>query len=351
MVRASPYLLALAARSEPHLPINLVYTYSSSPYRPINCSQGNSSKLAKREIPSLFPIVGILVVLGCIAGGYLMEKGNLLVLMQPAELLIIGGAAIGTVLIGNPPYILKSIVSSLVAVFKGGHYTATTYLDTLRFLNDFFGTSRKNGITALENDLDEPEKSALFKRHPSFAKDKEAMHFFCDTMRTLLAGGVEVHDLDQIMETDLEVLHKQALLPAAAISTMADSLPGLGIVAAVLGVVITMGALGGPPEEIGHKVAAALVGTFLGILLCYGFLGPMSSNMAKIADDEHAYLYVLRVAMAAFMKGTAPIMAVEVARRAIPGHVRPSFKEVETACRNKGAAEETPAPAAAAAAA
>jgi chemotaxis protein MotA len=286
----------------------------------------------------LFPIVGILVVLGCIAGGYLMEKGNLLVLMQPAELLIIGGAAIGTVLIGNPPYILKSIVSSMMAVFKGGHYTSTTYLDTLRFLNDFFGTSRKNGITALENDLDEPEKSALFKRHPSFAKDKEAMHFFCDTMRTLLAGGVEVHDIDQIMETDLEVLHKQAMLPAAALSTMADSLPGLGIVAAVLGVVITMSALGGPPEEIGHKVAAALVGTFLGILLCYGFLGPMAANIKKQTNAEGEYFLCLRMGLLAFMKGVPPILALEAARRAIPHHVRPTFQEMDKACRKPAGA-------------
>src|SRR3984893_13798206 len=219
-----------------------------------------------------------------------MEKGNLLVLMQPAELLIIGGAAIGTVLIGNPPYILKSIVSSILAVFKGSHYTSTTYLDTLRFLNDFFGTSRKNGITALENDLDEPEKSALFKRHPNFYKDKEAMHFFCDTMRTLVTGGVETHDLDQIMETDLEILHRQGRLSANALTTVADSLPGLGIVAAVLGVVITMGSLGGPPEEIGHKVAAALVGTFLGILLCYGFFGPAAANISKQIDAESDYL-------------------------------------------------------------
>ncbi len=286
----------------------------------------------------MFPIVGILVVLGCIAGGYLMEKGNLLVLMQPAELLIIGGAAIGTVLIGNPPYILKSIVSSILAVFKGSHYTSTTYLDTLRFLNDFFGTSRKNGITALENDLDEPEKSALFKRHPSFAKDKEAMHFFCDTMRTLLAGGVEVHDLDQIMETDLEVLHKQAMLPAAAISTMADSLPGLGIVAAVLGVVITMSALGGPPEEIGHKVAAALVGTFLGILLCYGFLGPMAANIKKQTNAESEYFLCLRMGLLSFMKGVPPILALEAARRAIPHHVRPTFQEMDKACRKPAGA-------------
>jgi chemotaxis protein MotA len=286
----------------------------------------------------VFPIVGILVVLGCIAGGYLMEKGNLLVLMQPAELLIIGGAAIGTVLIGNPPYILKAIISSMISVFKGGHYNSTTYLDTLRFLNDFFGTSRKNGITALETDLDEPEKSALFKRHPSFAKDKEAMHFFCDTMRTLLAGGVEVHDLDQIMETDLEVLHKQALLPAAAISTMADSLPGLGIVAAVLGVVITMSALGGPPEEIGHKVAAALVGTFLGILLCYGFLGPMAANIKKQTNAESEYFLCLRMGLLAFMKGVPPILALEAARRAIPHHVRPTFQEMDKACRKPAGA-------------
>jgi chemotaxis protein MotA len=286
----------------------------------------------------MFPIIGIVVVLACIAGGYLIEKGNFLVLMQPAELLIILGAAIGTVLIGNPPHLLKGIVASLLQVFKSGRYTATVYLDTLRFLNDFFATSRKNGLTALEKDLDEPANSELFKRHPTFAADTKAMHFFCDTMRTLLAGGVEVHDLDQIMETDLEVLHKQALLPAAAISTMADSLPGLGIVAAVLGVVITMSALGGPPEEIGHKVAAALVGTFLGILLCYGFLGPMAANIKKQTNAESEYFLCLRMGLLAFMKGVPPILALEAARRAIPHHVRPTFQEMDKACRKPAGA-------------
>jgi len=286
----------------------------------------------------MFPIIGVLVVLGCIAGGYLMEKGNLLVLMQPAELLIIGGAAIGTVLIGNPPHILKALVGSIIGVLKGSRYTSALYLDTLRFLNDFFATSRKNGLTSLEQDLDEPEKSALFKRHPNFTKDHEAMHFFCDTMRTAVAGGVEVHDLDQVMETDLEVLHHQARLPAGALSTMADSLPGLGIVAAVLGVVITMGSLGGPPEEIGHKVAAALVGTFLGILLCYGFLGPIAANIKKQTDSESEYFLCLRMALLAFMKGMPPILALEAARRAIPPHVRPTFQEMDKACRKPAAA-------------
>ena len=164
--------------------------------------------------------------------------------------------------------------------------------------------------------------------------------------------GVDAFDLDQMLDLDLEVQHHDAEQPTAALTSVADSLPGLGIVAAVLGIVITMSAMGGPPEEIGKKVAAALVGTFLGILLCYGLVGPIAANMVKIADEEHAYLYVLRVLIVSFLKGTAPIMAVEVARRAVPGHVRPSFKEVEAACRNKGAVEDgAAAPDAAAAAA
>jgi len=285
----------------------------------------------------MFAIVGILVVFGCIAGGYLIEKGNLLVLMQPAELLIILGAAIGTVLIGNPPHLLKAIVTSILMVFKGSRYTASFYLDTLKFLNHFFSASRKNGLTALEKDLDEPDKSALFKAHPNFSGDKETMHFFCDTVRSLLAGGIEIHDLDQVMETDLEILHRQARLPAGALSTMADSLPGLGIVAAVLGVVITMGSLGGPPEEIGHKVAAALVGTFLGILLCYGFLGPIAANIKKQNDAEGEYFLCLRMGLLAYMKGISPMLALEAARRAIPHHVRPTFQEMDKACRKSGA--------------
>ncbi len=281
----------------------------------------------------MIPVIGILVVFGCIAGGYLMEKGNMLVLMQPAELIIIGGAALGTVLIGNPLYVLKSIIGGVLQVFKGSRYTAAVYLDTLKFLNDFFNTARKAGLSTLEQDLDEPEKSELFKRHPTFFKDKEAMHFFCDTMRTQVTGGVDTHDLDQIMETDLEILHRQGRLSANALTTVADSLPGLGIVAAVLGVVITMGSLGGPPEEIGHKVAAALVGTFLGILLCYGFLGPVAAHIKKHSDAEGEYLTCLRMGLLANIKGLSPMLALEATRRAIPHHLRPTFQEMDKACR------------------
>lgn len=281
----------------------------------------------------MIPVIGVLVVLGCIAGGYLIEKGNLLVLMQPAELLIIGGAALGTVLIGNPIYVLKAIGGGIIQVFKGSRYTAAIYLDTLKFLNDFFNTARKNGLSTLEQDLDEPDKSALFKRHPNFYKDKEALHFFCDTMRTQVTGGVDTHDLDQIMETDLEILHRQGRLSANALTTVADSLPGLGIVAAVLGVVITMGSLGGPPEEIGHKVAAALVGTFLGILLCYGFLGPVAAHIRKHTDAEGEYFLSLRMGLLANIKGLSPMLALEAARRAIPHHLRPTFQEMDKVCR------------------
>ena len=283
----------------------------------------------------MFAIVGILVVFGAIAGGYLMEKGILAVLMQPAELLIIGGAAIGTILIANPRHVLMGIVQGMVGVFAGSKFTGQRYLDSLKMLYELFNHARRNGLAALETDIEEPEKSKIFSACPSVLNNHHAVHFICDTMRTACAGVVDPFDMDQMMELDMEVHHHDSFQPVAALSTMADSLPGLGIVAAVLGVVITMGSLGGPPEEIGHKVAAALVGTFLGILLCYGLFGPLASNMAKTADDEKEYLHVLRVSMTAFNKGLPPILAVEVGRRAVPGHVRPLFQELEKLCRNR----------------
>jgi len=267
-----------------------------------------------------------------------MEHGNLKVLMQPAELVIIGGAAVGTVLMANPLHILKKIAAGLGGVFGGSKFTKQRYLESLKMMYDLLNKARKDGLVALEVDIEDPAKSPILSKYPAFQKDHHVRDFVCDTMRMAVSGGVEPFDLDQMMELDMEVHHHDSTQPVEALSTMADSLPGLGIVAAVLGVVITMGALGGPPEEIGHKVAAALVGTFLGILLCYGLVGPFAANMAKLAEDEHAYYHVLRVLMASFMKGSPPIMAVEVARRAIPGHVRPNFKEVEKTCRTNDAA-------------
>jgi len=295
----------------------------------------------------MFVIIGIVVVIGAIVSGYLMEHGNLKVLLQPAELVIIGGAAAGTVLIANPRFILKKIVVGLAGAFSGSTYTKEKYLETLKMLAELLGRARKEGLMALEADSDAPDKSPVFSKYPKFLKDHHALHFVCDTLRMAASGGVEAFDMDQMMERDMEVHHHEQVQPVAALATMADSLPGLGIVAAVLGVVITMGALGGPPEEIGHKVAAALVGTFLGILLCYGFIGPVASTMAKTTEDEQAYYYVLRVVLVSFIKGSPPTVAVEFGRRAIPGHVRPTFQEAEASIKNKGGDAAAPAAAAA----
>ena len=278
----------------------------------------------------MFGIIGILVVFGAVVGGYLMEHGNLKVLVQPAELIIIGGAGLGTVLIANPPTILKALMGGLGAVFGGSKFDKGAYQNTLKQLYEVMQKARKKGLTELESDVENPDKSELFSKWDHHLRD-----FVCDTLRMAMSGGPTPFELDQVMELDMEVHHHYAHLPSAALNTVADSLPGLGIVAAVLGVVITMGAIGGPPEEIGHKVAAALVGTFLGILLCYGLLGPMAGKMGKAAEEEGHFYHVVRVSLIAFLKGTSPIMAVEFGRRAVPGHARPSFKELESACKGK----------------
>jgi chemotaxis protein MotA len=284
----------------------------------------------------MFAIVGIIVVFAAIIGGYLMEHGNIMVLVQPAELIIIGGAALGTIFVANPLPIVKAMFKGLLGIFKPSRFTKKFYLEQLKMLNDIFVFARKNGMARLEADVDDPAKSVVFSKYPGFLKDHHGLAFFCDTVRMAISAGVGAFELDQLMETDLEVQHNEHGIPIAALNTVADALPGLGIVAAVLGVCITMGAIGGPPEEIGHKVAAALVGTFLGILLCYGVVGPLASNMAKGGEEEAQYMQFLRMATLAFIKGMAPQLAVEFARRSIPTTVRPSFQETESTIRGGG---------------
>ena len=287
----------------------------------------------------MFAILGVVLVFAAVIGGFLMEKGHLVVLVQPAELLIIGGAATGSLLVANPMHILKGVVAGLTGVVGGSKFGKERYLNTLRMMYRFLNKVRKEGLLSVENDVEKPKESVFFKENPDFLSDHHACDFVCDTLRMAITGGVEPFDMDQMMELDMEVTHHDATQPVAALTTVADALPGLGIVAAVLGVVITMGALGGPAEEIGHKVAAALVGTFLGVLLCYGVAGPLSSNMAKTADDHNEYLHVLRVLLLSFLKGSPPMIAIEMGRRAIPGHVRPSFEEMEKHCKNQAGAE------------
>ncbi len=266
----------------------------------------------------MFTIIGIVVVFGAVVAGYLMEHGNLKVLMQPAELIIIGGAGVRTVLITPIRCtFLKKMVGGLGSAFGSSKYSKVKYLETMKMMFELFTRARRDGLMALESDSDNPEQSTIFSKYPKFLKDHHALAFVCDSVRMASSGGIEPFDADQMMENDMDVHHHEATTPIAALSTMADSLPGLGIVAAVLGVVITMGALGGPPEEIGHKVAAALVGTVHREFCCATvWLARLPRTWPKPWTTNTPITRVLRVMIVAFMKGTAPTMAVEIGRRA-----------------------------------
>jgi chemotaxis protein MotA len=288
-------------------------------------------------------IAGLLFVVVAVIGGYLMEHGELMVLVQPAELVIIGGAAVGALVAGNSITTLKKMVSGLLGLMKPSPYNKARYLDTLKLVHDLFASARKNGSARLEADIEQPEQSPVFSEHPKFLKDHHSLHYLCDSLRIVLMGGVATHELEQLMEIDAESQHEEDGAPVAALQGMADSLPGLGIVAAVLGIVITMGALGGPAAEIGHKVAAALVGTFLGVLLCYGFIGPLSARLTALNGEHGQYLVCLRQSILAYVRGASPILAAEFGRRSVPPHVRPSFQELETACKDGAGPAAVPA--------
>jgi chemotaxis protein MotA len=301
----------------------------------------------RAEKKLMLPIIGMLVVIGAVLGGYLMEHGKIAVLLQPAELLIIGGAVLGTMLVSNPLHVLKELAHSIKRVFRQETWDRTKYLQTLQMLFRLFSAARAEGAAKLEADIEEPGKSAIFSQYPWFLKDHRASRYLADTLRLHMLGGVAAHQIDRAMEIDDETHHAEAALPVSALQTAADALPGLGIVAAVLGIVITMGALGGPPEEVGHKVAAALVGTFLGILLCYGFIGPIATRIAQVNEADVHYYSCLRNGIQAFVRGDAPIVATEFARRSIPDRLRPKFQEMEQACKKPkeagGAQAEAPA--------
>lgn len=280
----------------------------------------------------MIAIIGIVVVFGSIIAGYLMEHGHLSVLNQPAEFLIIGGAALGTLLVGAPIKVLKGILTQLPKILGSGP-TKATYSELLVMMYQLFNVARKDGLVGLETHIENPKESSVISKYPFFMKNHHALDFLADTMRLIIMGGVPEHDLDAMLDLDLDTHHEEISKPSTALSRVADCLPGLGIVAAVLGIVITMGAIGGPPEEIGHKVGAALVGTFLGILLSYGLVGPLAFNLVEMNDVESKYYVCLKQGLVAFHKGFAASIAVEFARRAIPGDLRPSFIDVEEACR------------------
>jgi chemotaxis protein MotA len=275
----------------------------------------------------------VLVVIGAVIGGFLMAGGQLLVLNQPSEFVVIFGAALGSVLIGFPVKSIKDLVGQLVGLTKSGA-GKKEYIELLVMLYELLNIARRDGLVALESHVEHPEKSAVISKYPSFVKNHHAVHFMADTLRLMISdAGVEAHDLDAMLDADLETHHHESTVPSKIMATVGDAMPGLGIVAAVLGIVITMGHIDGPPEEIGHHVGAALVGTFMGVLISYGFMQPLAANLAGKADAEGRYFVAIKQVLLAFHKGAVPAIAVEFARRSIASEVRPGFSELEQACR------------------
>ena len=285
----------------------------------------------------MFVIIGLLLVFGSILGGYTMHHGHIAVLIQVSEFIIIGGAGLGAMVVGNPPALIKRIFGDLLGLLKPNPYNEKAYGELLQLLYDLFQKARKEGLIGLEAHIEEPEKSDLFSKYPTVAKNHHAVAFLTDTLKVLLTGAVEDHHLAEILDLDLERQHEEAMAVPGALAKVGDAMPGFGIVAAVLGVVITMGSIGGAASEIGEKVAAALVGTFLGILLSYGVIGPLASAIESRIKSEESYMMSIRTALLAFARGDSPMTAVEFARRNIEPADRPSFAELEGLTRRRAA--------------
>jgi chemotaxis protein MotA len=272
-------------------------------------------------------LVGLAVVFAAVLGGFAMVGGPFPVLVQPSEFIVIGGAAIGALIISAPGKIRGRVLAALKRGFQNHIPTSSDYEDLLKLLYGVFQLTRREGMLALESHLEAPNESVLFKKYPSVMHRHHAMGFLCDGLRQLV-DGCSVAELSLLFETELETLHEEEHQPITLLKSTSDALPGLGIVAAVLGIVVTMGHMDGGPEVIGHHVAAALVGTFLGILLCYGVLGPIATGIELQANAETRFLFAIREGVLCAARGNAPELSVEFARRAIFSDERPSTKDM-----------------------
>ena len=284
----------------------------------------------------MFTIIGVGLVLVATVVGFLMHGGNLAVIMQVNEWIILIGAAVGSLIAANGLKGFQNVIKGVMSLLKPDVYTKQAYLDLLKMMYQLFNVARKEGLLGLEQHIEKPEKSDILVKYPTFLNNHHARAFFCDTMKVILTGAVGPHDLSEMMELDLEVAHQEAHAPAHALATVADAMPGFGIVAAVLGVIVTMQQIGGEAAAIGQSVAAALVGTFLGILLAYGVFGPLASALSKRLASESQYLNCIRFALFSFARGESPITCVEFARRNIEPSVRPGFAEMESSVKDRG---------------
>jgi chemotaxis protein MotA len=285
----------------------------------------------------MIAIVGVLVLLGSIFVGFTMAGGKVGALIQISEFIVIGGAAMGSVLIGNPPSMVGRMVKGGIAALTGKGLKKLEYMQILKLLHDLFQLARREGTLALESHVEHPEESPLFSQCPPVVQNHEIRDFLADAARVLLSGTIATHQLSEILDTDIESRHEEGLKVSQTFQTVGDAMPGFGIVAAVLGVIITMGSIGGKPEEIGHHVGAALVGTFLGVLLAYGIFAPIAQACANIAHRELLALQCVKQSLLAFVDGSSPKICIEFARRSLDPDHRPTMLELEDFVKTGGA--------------
>jgi chemotaxis protein MotA len=283
----------------------------------------------------VFTIIGFIAVFGAVLGGFVLEGGPIAVLNQTIEFLIIGGAAIGSLVAGTPTKVLVALLNNLKAAVTGAGYSKADYMNLFAMLYEVFSVMRKSGEMALEKDVDEPDNSEIFKKYPRFLGNHAARGLMLDSLRLVISGSANADELAHLMDEEIETHAEEGRRPTGVLGKTADALPGLGIVAAVLGVIIAMGAMDQGPEVIGHKIASALVGTFLGILLCYGVFQPLVQKMELLLEEEEKYLECIKTGILAYLHGAAPIIAVEYARRVVFSSERPSALELENTCRGK----------------
>lgn len=286
----------------------------------------------------MLTVVGLVIVIGMVLGGFIMEGGAVGVLIQVAEFVIIGGAALGVLVAGAPGKVLSALFKGMMKALTGSGVGKKEYMEVFLLLFEAFTVMRKNGDMALEKDVDDPASSAIFSKYPGFLKNHHARNLLCDSLRLVISGSANPHELENLIDEELATFDEEAERPASLLLKVADALPGLGIVAAVLGIVITMQYMDAGPAVIGHKVAAALVGTFIGILASYGFLQPIACKMEMLHAEEKKYLECIKAGILAHLHGAAPIISVEHARRVCFSGERPTAGELEEACRGAKAA-------------
>jgi len=274
-------------------------------------------------------IIGVIGVTVCWIGGYMMAGGKPIALVQPAEFVIICGVAGFQLIIANPFNVVKSLIPATIKALKGSGINKSSYLELLGLLASIFDTMRKEGVLGIEGDLSNPEESPRFKKFPRVTENHELMETLCGALRLFVDGVVNAFDLERLLDTELETHHEEALIAPDAVTKTADALPGIGIVAAVLGIIVTMQYIDGPPAYIGQKVAAALVGTMLGVLLCYGYVGPLATKIGHGVREEGAILKTVQAGLVSFAGGAPPQVALEFARKTIPPELRPTSEELD----------------------